>query len=185
MDLLWSALNWRAKWEAKIDELMDAVDKYVPQPERADLPFLMPIEDIFSISGTRHGCDSGKNQRANVKDEVWARMSGCRLPRRPWRSVCTKAWKCSRSSWTKAWRGDNAGASCCAVSRRKMWSASAGSGEARIDTPHTKFKGHRLWLKQGRGDRRYAVLQRISAAVLLRTTDVTEVAELPEEHTGR
>jgi elongation factor Tu len=50
------ALNGEAKWEAKIDELMAAVDKYVPQPDRAvDLPFLMPIEDIFSISGPRHG----------------------------------------------------------------------------------------------------------------------------------
>src|SRR6202041_212639 len=46
------ALNGEAKWETQIDELMDAVDKYVPQPERAiDQPFLMPIEDIFSISG--------------------------------------------------------------------------------------------------------------------------------------
>ena len=46
------ALNGEAKWEAQIDELMAAVDKYVPQPERAiDQPFLMPIEDIFSISG--------------------------------------------------------------------------------------------------------------------------------------
>jgi len=46
------ALNGEAQWEAKIDELMDAVDSYVPQPDRAvDLPFLMPIEDIFSISG--------------------------------------------------------------------------------------------------------------------------------------
>src|ERR1700721_1894076 len=45
-------LDGEAQWEAKIDELMEAVDKYIPQPERAgDLPFLMPIEDIFSISG--------------------------------------------------------------------------------------------------------------------------------------
>ena len=49
---LLGALNGEPKWEAKIDELMAAVDKYVPRPDRAvDLPFLMPIEDIFSISG--------------------------------------------------------------------------------------------------------------------------------------
>jgi len=46
------ALNGEPKWEAQIDALMEAVDKYVPQPDRAiDKPFLMPIEDIFSISG--------------------------------------------------------------------------------------------------------------------------------------
>jgi len=45
-------LNGEPKWEAQIDALMEAVDKYVPQPDRAiDKPFLMPIEDIFSISG--------------------------------------------------------------------------------------------------------------------------------------
>ena len=61
------ALNGEAKWEEKIDELMAAVDKYVPQPERAvDLPFLMPIEDIFSISG-RGTVVTGRIERGKVK----------------------------------------------------------------------------------------------------------------------
>src|SRR5436309_6038577 len=61
------ALNGEAKWEAKIDELMDAVDKYVPQPERAvDKPFQMPIEDIFSISG-RGTVVTGRIERGVVK----------------------------------------------------------------------------------------------------------------------
>ena len=51
-----NALNGDPKWEKQIDELMAAVDKYVPLPARdIDKPFLMPIEDIFSISGPRHG----------------------------------------------------------------------------------------------------------------------------------
>src|ERR1700757_4267467 len=61
------ALNGEAKWEAKIDELMDAVDTFVPQPTRAlDLPFLMPIEDIFSISG-RGTVVTGRIERGKVK----------------------------------------------------------------------------------------------------------------------
>src|ERR1700723_2909446 len=61
------ALNGEAKWEAKIDELMDAVDKNVPLPARSiDLPFLMPIEDIFSISG-RGTVVTGRIERGKVK----------------------------------------------------------------------------------------------------------------------
>src|SRR5487761_549766 len=61
------ALNGEPKWEAQIDALMDAVDKYVPQPERmVDLPFLMPIEDIFSISG-RGTVVTGRIERGKVK----------------------------------------------------------------------------------------------------------------------
>src|ERR1700694_1481459 len=61
------ALNGEAKWEKQIDELMAAVDKYIPQPERAvDLPFLMPIEDIFSISG-RGTVVTGRIERGKIK----------------------------------------------------------------------------------------------------------------------
>src|SRR5476651_587731 len=61
------ALNGEAKWEAKVDELMAAVDKFIPQPERAvDLPFLMPIEDIFSISG-RGTVVTGRIERGKIK----------------------------------------------------------------------------------------------------------------------
>src|SRR6202012_1168469 len=61
------ALNGEAKWEAKIDELMNAVDKYVLQPERAgDQPFLMPIEDICAISG-RGTVVTGRIERGKVK----------------------------------------------------------------------------------------------------------------------
>ena len=112
------ALNGEAQWEAKIDELMAAVDKYVPQPERAvDLPFLMPIEDIFSISG-RGTVVTGGSSGARSR---WARRarssaSGTRR-RRP-----APASRCSRSSWTRVWPAITRGC-CCAGSRRRMWSA--------------------------------------------------------------
>ncbi len=112
------ALNGEPKWEAKIDELMDAVDKYVPQPERAiDLPFLMPIEDIFSISG-RGTVVTGRIERGKVKVGEESRLSASARPARRF----ARAWKCSRSSWTKAWRATTP-ASCCAAFPRKTWSA--------------------------------------------------------------
>ena len=74
-------LNGEAQWEAKIDELMDAVDKNVPLPARAiDQPFLMPIEDIFSISG-RGTVVTGRIERGKVK--VGEEVGDCRLPRDP------------------------------------------------------------------------------------------------------
>ena len=75
------ALNGEAQWEAKIDELMDAVDKNVPLPAREiDKPFLMPIEDIFSISGTRHG---GYGPYRAWQGEGRRGSGDCRLPRDP------------------------------------------------------------------------------------------------------
>ena len=72
------ALNGEAQWEAKIDELMAAVDKYIPQPERAvDLPFLMPIEDIFSISG-RGTVVTGRIERGKIKFGEAAEIVGFR-----------------------------------------------------------------------------------------------------------
>src|ERR1700742_1466533 len=75
-------LNGEAQWEKKIDELMEAVDKYVPQPERAiDQPFLMPIEDIFSISG-RGTVVTGRIERGQVKLGEEAEIVGFRETRK-------------------------------------------------------------------------------------------------------
>src|ERR1700721_1460806 len=80
------ALNGEAKWEAKIDELMAAVDSYVPRPDRAvDLPFLMPIEDIFSISG-RGTVVTGRIERGKVKVGENVEIVGFRETRT---TVCT------------------------------------------------------------------------------------------------
>ena len=80
------ALNGEPQWEAKIDELMEAVDKYVPRPDRAvDLPFLMPIEDIFSISG-RGTVVTGRIERGKVKVGEDVEIVGFRETRK---TVCT------------------------------------------------------------------------------------------------
>jgi elongation factor Tu len=105
------ALNGEAKWEAKVDELMEAVDSFVPNPTRAvDLPFLMPIEDIFSISG-RGTVVTGRIERGKIKVGEDCEIVGFRDTRK---TVCTGV--------EKAWRATTP-VCCCAALRRKMWSA--------------------------------------------------------------
>src|SRR5579862_2152750 len=112
------ALNGEAKWEKQIDALMEAVDKSVPQPQRElDKPFLMPIEDIFSISG-RGTVVTGRIERGKVKvARKWRLLASATPGKRS-----SPAWKCSRSSWTKVWRATTPDC-CCAVSARTTWSA--------------------------------------------------------------
>jgi elongation factor Tu len=108
----------RAQWEAKIDELMEAVDKYVPRPDRAvDLPFLMPIEDIFSISG-RGTVVTGRIERGKVKVGEDVEIVGFRETRK---SVCTGV-EMFKKQLDEGWRGTMPGF-CCAAFLKKTWSA--------------------------------------------------------------
>ena len=112
------ALNGEAQWEAKIDELMAAVDKYIPQPERAvDQPFLMPIEDIFSISG-RGTVVTGRIERGKVKVGEESEIVGFRETRK---TVVTGV-EMFKKQLDEGLAGDNAGLFCAAL-RRKMSSA--------------------------------------------------------------
>src|SRR6202044_3294898 len=99
------ALNGDPKWEAKIDELMEAVDKYVPRPDRAiDQPFLMPIEDIFSISG-RGTVVPGGIERGKVKVGEDVEIVGFRETRK---TVCTGV-EMFKKQLDEGLAGDNAG----------------------------------------------------------------------------
>ena len=142
------ALNGEAKWEKQVDELMEAVDKYIPQPARElDKPFLMPIEDIFSISGTRHGCD-GKNRARQSESRGGSRNR--RLPRHP-QDSCDR-----RRNVQEATRRRPGRRQCrTAVARhcerrleRGMVLAKGGS-----ITPHTKFKAEVYILTKEEGGR--------------------------------
>src|ERR1700722_4641568 len=130
------ALNGEAKWEAQIDALMDAVDQYVPQPERAvNLPFLMPIEDIFSISG-RGTVVTGRIERGKVKVGEDVEIVGFRETRK---SVCTGV-EMFKKQLDEGLAGDNAGLLLRGIAKedveRGMVLAKPGS-----ITPHTEFKG--------------------------------------------
>ncbi len=169
------ALNGEAKWEAQIDALMDAVDKYVPQPERAvNLPFLMPIEDIFSISG-RGTVVTGRIERGKVKVGEDVEIVGFRETRK---SVCTGV-EMFKKQLDEGLAGDNAGILLRGIPKedveRGMVLAKPGS-----ITPHTKFRGSVYVLSKEEGGRHTPFFKGYRPQFYFRTTDVTGVAELPE-----
>ncbi|MDR3763104.1 MAG: elongation factor Tu, partial [Acidobacteriota bacterium] len=169
------ALNGEAQWEAKIDELMEAVDSFVPQPQRAvDQPFLMPIEDIFSISG-RGTVVTGRIERGKVKVGEDVEIVGFRETRK---TVCTGV-EMFKKQLDEGLAGDNAGLLLRGVAKedveRGMVLAKAGS-----ITPHTKFKGEVYILSKEEGGRHTPFFNGYRPQFYFRTTDVTGVAKLPE-----
>ena len=156
------ALNGEAQWEAKIDELMAAVDKYIPQPERAvDLPFLMPIEDIFSISG-RGTVVTGRIERGKIKVGEDCEIVGFRETRK---TVCTGV-EMFKKQLDEGLAGDNAGLLLRGIAKedveRGMVLAKPGS-----ITPHTDVQGRGLRAVEGRRRTSHSVLQRLPSPVLL------------------
>ena len=169
------ALNGEPEWEAKVEELMEAVDKYVPRPDRAiDLPFLMPIEDIFSISG-RGTVVTGRIERGKVKVGEDVEIVGFRETRK---TVCTGV-EMFKKQLDEGMAGDNAGILLRGIPKedveRGMVLAKPGS-----ITPHTVFKGEVYVLSKEEGGRHTPFFKGYRPQFYFRTTDVTGVAELPE-----
>ncbi len=153
------ALNGEEKWEKQIDALMEAVDKSVPQPARElDKPFLMPIEDIFSISG-RGTVVTGRIERGKVKVGEEVEIVGFRDTRK---TVVTGVEMFKMRGIGK----DDV--------ERGMVLAKGGS-----ITPHTKFKAEVYILTKEEGGRHTPFFKGYRPQFYLRTTDVTGVAELP------
>jgi len=168
------ALNGEAKWEKQIDELMAAVDKSVPQPQRElDKPFLMPIEDIFSISG-RGTVVTGRIERGKVKVGEEVEIVGFRETRK---TVVTGV-EMFKKQLDEGLAGDNAGLLLRGIGKedveRGMVLAKGGS-----ITPHTKFKAEVYILTKEEGGRHTPFFKGYRPQFYLRTTDVTGVAELP------
>ncbi len=168
------ALNGEAKWEKQVDELMEAVDKYIPQPARElDKPFLMPIEDIFSISG-RGTVVTGRIERGKVKVGEEVEIVGFRDTRK---TVVTGV-EMFKKQLDEGLAGDNAGLLLRGIAKedveRGMVLAKGGS-----ITPHTKFKAEVYILTKEEGGRHTPFFKGYRPQFYLRTTDVTGVAELP------
>jgi elongation factor Tu len=169
------ALNGEPKWEAKIDELMEAVDTYVPRPDRAiDLPFLMPIEDIFSISG-RGTVVTGRIERGKVKVGEDVEIVGFRETRK---SVCTGV-EMFKKQLDEGMAGDNAGILLRGIPKEDVERGMVLAKPASI-TPHTVFKGSVYVLSKEEGGRHTPFFKGYRPQFYFRTTDVTGVAELPE-----
>src|SRR5437868_7680832 len=142
------ALNGEAKWEKQIDELMAAVDKSIPQPQRElEKPFLMPIEDIFSISG-RGTVVTGRIERGKVKVGEEVEIVGFRETRK---TVVTGV-EMFKKQLDEGMAGDNAGLLLRGIGKddveRGMVLAKGGS-----ITPHTKFKAEVYILTKEEGGR--------------------------------
>jgi elongation factor Tu len=169
------ALNGEAQWEAKIDELMEAVDKFIPQPERAvDLPFLMPIEDIFSISG-RGTVVTGRIERGKIKVGEAASIVGFRDTQ----ATVVTGVEMFKKQLDEGLAGDNAGLLLRGIAKedveRGMVLAKPGS-----ITPHTVFKGEVYVLSKEEGGRHTPFFNGYRPQFYFRTTDVTGSAKLPE-----
>src|SRR5216110_2555223 len=169
------ALNGEAKWEKQIDALMAAVDESVPIPQREiEKPFLMPIEDIFSISG-RGTVVTGRIERGKVKVGEEVEIVGFRETRK---TVVTGV-EMFKKQLDEGMAGDNAGLLLRGIAKedveRGMVLAKGGS-----ITPHTKFKAEVYILTKEEGGRHTPFFKGYRPQFYLRTTDVTGVATLPE-----
>ena len=161
--------------ENKIAELMAAVDSYIPQPERAvDLPFLMPIEDVFSISG-RGTVVTGRVERGviNVGDEI--EIVGIRDTKK---TICTGV-EMFRKLLDRGEAGDNIGALLRGVDREGVERGQVLAKPGSVK-PHTEFEAEVYILTKEEGGRHTPFFKNYRPQFYFRTTDVTGTVNLPE-----
>ena len=157
-----------------IKELMAAVDEYIPQPERAvDLPFLMPIEDVFSISG-RGTVVTGRVERGVVKVGEEIEIVGIKDTQK---TICTGV-EMFRKLLDSGEAGDNVGVLLRGTKREEVERGQVLAAPGSI-TPHTKFKGECYILTKDEGGRHTPFFSNYRPQFYFRTTDVTGTIELP------
>jgi elongation factor Tu len=161
---------------ACIHELMDAVDAYIPTPERkADLPFLMPVEDVFTITG-RGTVATGRVERGQVKTGDEVEIIGLTEERK--KTVVTGV-EMFRKTLDYAEAGDNIGALLRGIQRNEIERGQVLCKPGTIH-PHTKFRAQVYVLKQSEGGRHTPFFNNYRPQFYFRTTDVTGVITLPE-----
>jgi elongation factor Tu len=169
------ALNGEAEWEKTVDELMAAVDSYIPTPQReVDKPFLMPVEDIFSISG-RGTVATGRIERGIVKVGETVEVVGIRETR----NTVVTGVEMFKKLLDEGRAGDNVGLLLRGVDRKDIERGQVISKPGSI-TPHTKFKAEAYILTKEEGGRHTPFFTGYRPQFYFRTTDVTGVATLPE-----
>ncbi|MFW9604134.1 MAG: elongation factor Tu [Trichlorobacter sp.] len=161
--------------EESVLKLMEAVDSYIPEPERAiDKPFLMPVEDVFSISG-RGTVATGRVERGIVKVGEEIEIVGIRATQK----TTVTGVEMFRKLLDQGQAGDNIGALLRGVKREDVERGQVLSKPGSI-TPHTKFKAEAYILNKEEGGRHTPFFNGYRPQFYFRTTDVTGVAELPE-----
>jgi elongation factor Tu len=169
------ALEGDSAWQDKIMELMDAVDSYIPMPERAlDKPFLMPIEDVFTIQG-RGTVVTGKVEQGTVKVGEEVEIVGLRPTQK---TVCTGV-EMFKKLLDQGQAGDNIGALLRGTKKEEVERGQVLCKPGSI-TPHTNFEAQVYVLTKEEGGRHKPFFNNYRPQFYFRTTDVTGSITLPE-----
>ena len=170
------ALAGDAKWVSKIDELMDAVDSYIPLPPRPiDQAFLMSVEDVFTITG-RGTVATGRIERGIIKVGDNVEIVG--FNDAPLTSTCTGV-EMFKKLLDRGEAGDNAGLLLRGIEKTQIRRGMVICAPKTI-TPHTDFKGEVYVLSKEEGGRHTPFFQKYRPQFYFRTTDVTGECQLPE-----
>ena len=168
--------NPTGEWAQKIVELMEAVDTYIPTPERAtDKPFLMPVEDVFTITG-RGTVATGRVERGIVKVGDQVEIVGLAEETR---STTVTGVEMFRKLLDQAEAGDNIGALLRGVERKDIERGQCLAKPGSVK-PHTKFKAEVYVLSKEEGGRHTPFFANYRPQFYFRTTDVTGIIQLPE-----
>ncbi len=169
------ALEGEAEWEAKIVELAEALDSYIPEPERdIDKPFLLPIEDVFSISG-RGTVVTGRVERGVIKVSEEIEIVGIKETTK---TTCTGV-EMFRKLLDEGRAGENCGILLRGTKRDDVQRGQVLAAPGTI-TPHTKFEAEVYVLSKDEGGRHTPFFKGYRPQFYFRTTDVTGAVELPE-----
>ena len=169
------ALEGDPEWVAKVEELMDAVDTYIPDPVREkDKPFLMPIEDVFTITG-RGTVVTGRAERGTLKLNSEVEIVGIR----PIQKTTVTGIEMFHKQLDEAWAGEN-----CGLLLRGLKRDDVERGQVVVEpgsiTPHTEFEANVYILSKDEGGRHTPFYDNYRPQFYFRTTDVTGVVHLPE-----
>lgn len=170
------AMNGDPKWEAKVQELMDAVDEYIPVPKRdIEKPFLMPIEDIFSITG-RGTVATGRIETGVIKTGDEVNIIGLGAENK--KTVVTGV-EMFRKILDRGEAGDNVGLLLRGIDKKEIKRGMVVAAPGSI-TPHTKFKAEVYVLKKEEGGRHTPFHNNYRPQFYVRTLDITGEIELPQ-----
>ncbi|MEO9247618.1 elongation factor Tu [Citricoccus nitrophenolicus] len=169
------ALEGDAQWVKSVEDLMDAVDSYIPDPVRdKDKPFLMPIEDVFTITG-RGTVVTGRAERGTLKINSEVEIVGIR----DLQKTTVTGIEMFHKQLDEAWAGENCGLLLRGLKREDVERGQVVVAPGSI-TPHTDFEGNVYILSKDEGGRHNPFYSNYRPQFYFRTTDVTGVITLPE-----
>jgi len=169
------ALEGDEKWVGQVQKLMEAVDEYIPEPVRdLDKPFLMPVEDVFTITG-RGTVVTGRVERGTLPLNSEVEILGIREPQK----TTVTGIETFHKSMDQAEAGDNTGLLLRGIKREDVERGQVVVAPGSITT-HTKFEGQVYILKKDEGGRHKSFYSGYRPQFYFRTTDVTGVITLPE-----